>query len=96
MEEFNNRDLKIFNGAGFLLGLATAIVGGIVIYTLSDNFGAAISGVLPIGAAVGISLEQKFQKKEEVISTKKLVFLLGSFMLGFVVFVALYIISKTN
>ena len=63
MKNLSNKELKTFKGAGWLLGLAVAIVGAITVFTLSNNFMAAISAAIPIGVAMGISFEQKTSKK---------------------------------
>ena len=67
MENLNNKEIKIFQGAGWLIGLAVAIAGAIVVFTLSDNFAAAISAAVPIGVASGISLDKN--SKEPLINS---------------------------
>lgn len=83
---------KIFKGAGWLLGISFAIVGGLLVFALSDNFAAAISAALPIGVFAGISLEQKFQREIEQIETKKTKMIISSLLFGSITFVGLYLI----
>ena len=94
MENLANNELKIFKGAGWLLGLAVAIVGALVVFTLSNNFAAAISAAIPIGVAMGISFEQKFQRKNERTEPKKTKMMISSLLLGFIVFVALFLMTN--
>ena len=86
--------LKIFKGAGWLLGLAAAISGAIIVFTLSSNFAAAISAALPIGVAMGISLEQKFQGKDEYINPKRIKIMLTFLTLGFIALITLFFVEK--
>lgn len=92
MENLNNNQWKIFKGAGWLLGISLSIVGALVVFTLSDSFAAAISAALPIGVFAGISLEQKFQRENMQVETKKTKMMISSLLFGFIGFVAIYII----
>ncbi len=92
MENLRNNELKIFKGAGWLLGLVVSIVGALVVFTLSNNLGAAISAALPIGVFVSISLEQKFQNKNTRTDPKKTKMMISLLLFGFITFVALYFI----
>jgi len=92
MENLSNNELRIFKGAGWLLGLAVSIVGALVVYTLSNNFSAAFSAALPIGVFAGISLEQKFQRKNERTDPKKTRMMISLLMFGFILFVSLFFI----
>jgi hypothetical protein len=83
---------KIFKGAGWLLGISLAIVGGLLVFGLSHSFAAAISAALPIGVFAGISLEQKFQREIEQIDTKKTKMMISSLLFGFILFVGIFII----
>ena len=94
MENLSNNQWKIFKGAGWLLGISLSIVDGLVVFTLSDSFAAAISAALPFGVFAGISIEQKFQKKNEQIDPKKTKTMTGSLLFGFIIFVAFYIILQ--
>ena len=62
MKTSENNSLKIFVGAGHLLGFAIVVITSITVFILSNNFVIALSSSLPIGITMGIALEQKFQK----------------------------------
>jgi len=94
MKKLSNKELKTFKGAGWILSLAVAIVSAIVVFTLSNNFAAAISAAIPIGVAIGIGLEQRFQRKNELINPKKIKILINFLTIGFIVFVVLFFTSK--
>ncbi|OZV68009.1 hypothetical protein [Winogradskyella aurantia] len=90
MENLNNNQWKIFKGAGWLLGALLAIVADLVVFSLSDSIAAAISAALPILFFAGFSLEQKFQRGIEQIDVKKTKLMISSLLIGFVIFVAIY------
>ncbi|MCP4977570.1 MAG: hypothetical protein GY931_15565 [Maribacter sp.] len=96
MKNSLNKDLKIFKGAGWLFAFALAIVGAIVVFTLSNNFAAAISGAIPIGVAMGMGLEQKFQQKTEPVNPQKTKRMVGLLSLGILIFVAFYFFVTYN
>ena len=92
MENLSHNQSKNFKGAGWLLGILLSIVGALVVFTLSDSFVAAISAALPIGVFAGISLEQKLQRENMQVDTKKTKMMISSLLFGFTIFVAIYII----
>ena len=92
MKNLSQNQSKIFKGAGWLLGISLAIVGALVVFSLSDSFTVAISAALPIGVFSGISLEQKFQSEIEQIGSKKTKMMISSLLFGFIIFVAINII----
>jgi len=92
MENLSHNQSKIFKGAGWLLGILLAIVGALVVFTLSDSFTAAISAALPIGVFAGISLEQTFQRENKHVNTKKTKMMISPLLFGFIIFAAIYII----
>ncbi|MFB6343527.1 hypothetical protein ACE1ET_17515 [Saccharicrinis sp. FJH62] len=94
MENLSTNEWKIFKGAGWLLGIVLSIVSALVVFTLSKNLAAAVSAALPIGVFAGISIEQKFQGENEAINPAKTNIMIGSLLLGFIIFVALYIILQ--
>ncbi len=94
MKNLSNNQWRIFKGAGWLLGILLSIVGALVVFTLSNNIGAAISAALPIGVFAGISIEQKFQRKNEQIDPKNTKMMISSLLFGFIIFLALYFIIK--
>jgi hypothetical protein len=93
MNTSENDSFKIFKGAGFLLGFALAVVGAIVVFVLSNSFAAAISAAFPIGIAMGLGLEQSFQRSGKInpIKTKTM---LVSLLAGLFLFFTLYIFIK--
>ena len=92
MKSSSQNQSKIFKGAGWLLGVALAIVGAIVVFALSNNFTAAISAALPIGVFSGISLEKKFQREIEQVENKKTNMMISSLLFGFIIFIVIYTI----
>ena len=92
MENLSHNQSKIFKGAGWLLGISLSIVGALVVFTLSNSFVAAISAALPIGVFAGISLEQKFQRKNARTDNKKTKMMISALLFGFIIFVAIYIV----
>jgi hypothetical protein len=92
MENLSHNQSKNFKGAGWLLGILLSIVGALVVFTLSDSFFAAISAALPIGVFAGISLEQKFQRKNARTDNKKTKMTISALLFGFIIFVAIYIV----
>jgi len=92
MKNLSQNQSKIFKGAGWLLGVLLSIVGALVVFTLSNSFAAAISAALPIGVFAGISLEQKLQRENVQVETKKTKMMISSLLFGFIIFVAIYII----
>lgn len=92
MENLSHNQSRNFKGAGWLLGILLSIVGALVVFTLSDSFVAAISAALPIGVFAGISLEQKLQRENMQVDTKKTKMMISSLLFGFTIFVAIYII----
>ena len=92
MENLSHNQSSNFKGAGWLLGILLSIVGALVVFTLSDSFVAAISAALPIGVFAGISLEQKLQRENMQVDTKKTKMMISSLLFGFTIFVAIYII----
>ena len=94
MGNLSDNQSKIFTGAGWLLGIVLSIVGALVVFTLSNSFAAAVAAALPIGVFAGISLEQKFQIKNEHIDLKKTKMMMSSLLFGFVLFMALYIFTQ--
>jgi len=93
MKSSSQNQLKIFKGAGWLLGISLAIVGSLVVFALSDSFAAAISAAIPIGIFSGISLEQKFQSEVGQVETKKTKMMISSLLFGIIIFVGFYIIQ---
>lgn len=91
MENLSPNQPNFFKGAGWLLGISLSVVGALVVFTLSDSFVAAISAALPIGIFTGIGLEQKFQKENRQVDTKKTNMMIRALLLGFIIFVAIYI-----
>ena len=61
MKTAENQNIKLFKGAGYLLGMGMAAVGGVVVFVLSGNFVAAVAAKIPIGISMGIGLEKRFQ-----------------------------------
>lgn len=94
MKTSENNSFKIFKGAGLLLGFALAVVGAIVVFVLSNSFAAAISAALPIGIAMGLGLEQSFQRSGKNINPIKTKTMLVSLLAGLFVFFTLYIFIK--
>jgi len=92
MENSSSNESGIFKGTGWLLGLAVSIVGALVVFTLSNNFIAAISAAVPIGVFAGIGLEQNFQRKNERTEPKKIKMMINLLLFGFIIFVALFFI----
>ena len=92
MENLSNNQMNFFKGAGWLLGIVLSIVGALVVFTLSESIAAAISAALPIGIFAGISIEEKFQRKNEQIDAKKTKMMISSLLFGFIFFIAIYII----
>jgi dipeptide/tripeptide permease len=90
MKSSSQNQAKIFKGAGWLLGLIVFIVAALVIVTLSENFVVAIAASLPIGIVSAISFEQKLQSKTTEADTKKTKMMINLILLGFIVFVAIY------
>jgi len=91
MKNLSQNKSEIFKGVGWLLGISLAIVGALVVFSLSDSFTVAISAALPIGVFSGISLEQKFQRENKQINTKKTKMMISSILFGFFVFIAIFI-----
>ena len=91
MKTSENNNFKIFKGAGYLLGLAMAIVEAIVVFVLSNSFAAAVLASLPIGIAMGLILEQRFQKTVKNISTDKTKAMHVFLSVGLLIFFALYV-----
>ncbi len=96
MKNSVHKNLGIFKGAGWLSGFALAIVGAIVVFTLSNNFAAAISAAIPIGVGMGISMEKKFQQKTQSVNPQKTKRMIGLLSLGILIFVALYFFATYN
>lgn len=94
MENLSNNELRIFKGAGWLLGISVSIVGALVVFTFSNNFDAAISAAIPIGIFAGIGLEQEYQRKNERTDPKKTKMMISLLLFGFIIFVALFFIIK--
>ena len=94
MENSENKNLKLFKGAGWLIGSAIFIVSAIVIFTLSHSFIVALSASVPLFITLGISLEQKFQERNELISPEKTKLLIGLITFGFIFFIAVFLIAK--
>ena len=92
MKNLSQNQSKIFKGAGWLLGALLAIVTDLVVFFLSDSLAAAISAALPVLFFAGLSLEQKFQRENKQVVTKKTKMMTISFLFGFIIFVAIYII----
>ena len=92
MRNLSQNQLKIFKGAGWLLGISLSIVAALVVFKLSDSFAAAISAAFPIGFFSGIRLEQKFQREIEPTDPKKTKIMIRLILFGFLLFVALYFI----
>ena len=92
MENLSNNQLKLFKGAGWLLGLMVFIVVALVIVTLSENFVVAIAAALPIGIVSAIGFEQKLQSKTTEADAKKTRMMINLILLGFIVFVTIYMI----
>jgi hypothetical protein len=92
MKNLSQNKWRIFKGAGLLLGILLSIVAALAVFTLSDSFAAAISSAFPIGVFSGISLEQKFQRKNEQTDPKKTKMMIHLILFGFIIFVALYFI----
>ena len=95
MKNLSHNQSKIFKGAGWLLGVSLSIVSGLVVFTLSDSFAAALSAALPIGVFAGISIEQKFRRENEQFNTKKTKMMISSLLLGIILFVAIFIILNS-
>jgi hypothetical protein len=92
MNNLSQNQSKIFKGAGWLMGALLAIVVDLVIITLTDNIIAAVSGALPVLFFAGFSIEKKFQEEYEQLESKNTKVMIGSFLLGFIIFLAFYTI----
>ena len=93
MRHSESESLPIFKGAGYLFGLAIAMVGAMLVYVLSKNFGAAISAAVPIAVAAGIGFERKFQEGKVVIDLRRTKVLIGLLSLGLLLFVILLFLA---
>lgn len=93
--KLSNKEFKIFDGAGWLLGFGISIVGGLVVFVLSNNTLAAMSAAIPMGLFAGIGLEQKFQNNLGKRSLKSFKMTIGTLIFGIIVFVALFFIYKS-
>jgi small-conductance mechanosensitive channel len=94
MENLNQKHSVYFRGAGWLLGLMVSIVSALVVFTLSDNFLAAVAAGIPLVIFSGLSLENKLQSLDEPHERSKSKVMIGISVIGFIVFTALYIKFK--
>ena len=94
MENLSGNRSRTNEGLGWLMGLLAAIVGGMVVYILSDSFSAAIAAALPIGFAMGSGIEQRLLVRNKALDSKRNKLMLLVYLVGFIVFLTLYFSLK--
>ena len=86
MDNLNHHRHRIFKGAGWLLGITISMISAIVVIILFGSYTIAISATTPMGVVIGMSLEQKFQGKSELVNSGKNKVTIGLLLFGFIVF----------
>ncbi|NVK50814.1 MAG: hypothetical protein HWE09_13675 [Cyclobacteriaceae bacterium] len=89
MKTTENNQTLFFQGAGYLIGALITMVVGISLFVLTENFVIALSSSLPIGTTFGILIEQKFQRGEDQLDSRKTKLFTGLLLLGIIVFFAI-------
>jgi hypothetical protein len=96
MKNLSENRIRFFKGAGWLIGIAISMISAIVVLILFDSFTIAISSTIPMGVIIGMSLDQKFQDKSEIINPRKnkvTIYLLLSGIIIFLAFLAIYYLA---
>jgi len=94
MENLNQKQTQFFKGTGWILGLMLSVVSALVVYALSDHFFAAVAAGIPVLLFSGLGIEDRLQSEHMQLESGKTKVLIGASLLGFVVFIAFYIIFK--
>ncbi len=94
MENLSGNGSKTYQGMGWSMGILAGIVGGMVVYILGDSFSAAIAAAVPIGFAMGLGIEQRLIGQNKALDLKRIKLMIHVYLVGFLVFVALYFVLK--
>lgn len=86
MKTTENNQTLFFQGAGYLIGALITMIIGISLFVLTENFVIALSSSLPIGTTFGILIEQRFQKVEDPIDSRRIKGLIAILLLGILTF----------
>lgn len=95
MKNAENRFLRFFPGAGYLLGSVITMVIAISLFVWLENITISISAGVPIGTAMGILLEQRFRGEDRSYAEHGRPVLLGLLTLGVLLLLAIFILTTT-